>query len=76
MPSAEFALWQAFHRDVGFGETRADWRDAIGFSAVCRGLGTRVRADELIPRFGRKPPTPTALVRAWLEGLTPDRFWK
>ena len=76
MSSAEFDLWMSFHSEGGFGEERADWRVAIGSAAVCQVLGSKVRADQLLPKFGRKEPTPLAKVRAWLlNDLQPERFW-
>lgn len=76
MPSLEFSLWMAFHQEGGFGEQRNDWRHAIGSAAVCNALGAKVRPDQLIPQFGRKAPTPLVKLRAWLDGLTPDRFFR
>jgi hypothetical protein len=77
MTSAEFSLWQAFHRNGGFGEQREDWRQAIAGANICHAFGAKTRADQLIPKFGRKAPTPLDKVRAWLtNGLPPERFFR
>jgi hypothetical protein len=78
MSSAEFGLWQAFHRDGGFGEQRADWRQAISGAAICQAFGAKVRAEDLLPKFRGDASKPKTLdkLRAWLtNGLPPERFF-
>jgi hypothetical protein len=74
--SAEFALWMAFHREGGFGEEQRRWSVAIGSAAVCQSMGSKVRPDQLMPKFGPKQPTPLPKLKSWINSLTPERFFR
>jgi hypothetical protein len=76
MTSAEFSEWAAYYREYGFDADRVEHAAANAGAAVCQSFGAKVKAGQLVPRFGPRGETNVLAVRLWLETLTPDRFWK
>jgi hypothetical protein len=74
MDSAEFAEWSHYYREFGFDADRLEYATANAGAAVCQSWGGKVRANQLVPRFGPPAPPHPATIHAWLNSLTPDRF--
>lgn len=54
MLAAEFGLWASYRDKFGFDIDRLEWAVANGASAQCHAWGARLKAEEVIPKFGRR----------------------
>lgn len=73
MSAAEGAYWRDFARRNGLPADRQEWVVANTGEYVGAVWGGRARARDLIPKFQRHRQ-PAAVVKAWFESLTPERF--
>lgn len=63
--AAELDLWRLFRQRFGFDADRIEGAVALSGAAQCQSWGARVRAEDLVPKFGpRSGLTGKALVAA------------
>lgn len=66
MSSAEFSLWQAHYTRNGFDADRLEWATANAGAATAQAMGGKVKAAQIVPKFGRRVSDSRRLI-AWLE---------
>jgi hypothetical protein len=68
MSSSEFEHWRRYYLRYGFDADRLEWATANAGAAAAQAMGSRVRANQLVPRFqARNPRADAARLTAWLE---------
>ncbi len=52
--AAELDQWRHYRQQVGFDVDRLEAATALAGAAQCQAWGSRVKVDDLIPKFGRR----------------------